>query len=73
MPRTKGSKNHHHKEKPHKEPKQRGRPKGSIKQKQHQTLWQCVHPQAIDSLLVWLQKYCVAVFGLPKGRAKKYG
>ena len=38
MGRKLGSKNHHHKEKPHKEPKQRGRPKGSIKQKQHQTV-----------------------------------
>ena len=31
MGRKKGAMNKHHKEKPHKEPKQRGRPKGSIK------------------------------------------
>jgi hypothetical protein len=36
MGRKKGDKNKHHKEKPHKEKKQRGRPKGSIKQKQSQ-------------------------------------
>ena len=40
MPRTKGAKGKHHKEKPHKEKKQRGRPKGSTKQhqKQNQTV-----------------------------------
>ena len=36
MSRKIGSKNKHHKEKPIKEKKQRGRPKGSIKQKQEQ-------------------------------------
>jgi hypothetical protein len=39
MPRTKGSKNKHHKPKHHKEKKSRGRPKGSTqRQKQNQTI-----------------------------------
>ena len=38
MGRKKGAMNKHHKEKPHKEKKARGRPKGSIKQKQIQNV-----------------------------------
>jgi len=38
MPRTKGSKNKHHKPKHHKEKKPRGRPKGSTKQYQKQSI-----------------------------------
>ncbi len=38
MPRTKGSKNKHHKPKHHKEKKPRGRPKGSNKQYQKQSI-----------------------------------